>query len=146
MPALLKQMSSVPNRSSAAAYMAATLVGIGHVGVDVEAADLVGDRAARLVGEIGDHDVGPFAREPDGAGPADAARRASDDSHLALESSRHGHSPIVGVEQACSAPAPAPALQLVAMKTFLSSVNASRASGPSSRPRPERLKPPKGVQ
>ena len=34
----------------------------------------------------------------------------------------------------------------VAMNTFFSSVNASRASGPSSRPMPERLKPPKGVQ
>ena len=36
--------------------------------------------------------------------------------------------------------------QSVAMKTFLVSVKASGASGPSSRPSPERLKPPKGVQ
>ena len=34
----------------------------------------------------------------------------------------------------------------VATNTFFSSVNASRASGPSSRPIPERLKPPNGVQ
>ena len=34
----------------------------------------------------------------------------------------------------------------VARKTFLVSVNASGASGPSSRPRPEDLKPPNGVQ
>ena len=34
----------------------------------------------------------------------------------------------------------------VAMKTFLVSVNASRASGPSSRPRPDCLKPPNGVE
>ena len=32
------------------------------------------------------------------------------------------------------------------MKTFLVSVNANGASGPSSRPRPEDLKPPNGVQ
>src|SRR5215475_8459309 len=34
----------------------------------------------------------------------------------------------------------------VAMKTFLTSVNASSASGPSSRPSPDCLKPPNGVQ
>ena len=33
-----------------------------------------------------------------------------------------------------------------AMKTFFSSVNACGASGPSSRPRPDCLKPPNGVQ
>ena len=33
-----------------------------------------------------------------------------------------------------------------AMKTFFSSVNAFGASGPSSRPSPDCLKPPKGVQ
>ena len=32
------------------------------------------------------------------------------------------------------------------MKTFLTSVNASSASGPSSRPSPERLNPPNGVE
>ena len=32
------------------------------------------------------------------------------------------------------------------MNTFLSSVNDSSASGPSSRPRPERLNPPNGVE
>src|SRR5215469_725626 len=32
------------------------------------------------------------------------------------------------------------------MKTFLTSVNASTASGPSSRPRPDCLNPPNGVQ
>src|ERR1700722_2602338 len=32
------------------------------------------------------------------------------------------------------------------MKTFFVSVNANGASGPSSRPRPEDLKPPNGVQ
>src|SRR5215471_7114042 len=32
------------------------------------------------------------------------------------------------------------------MKTFLTSVKASTASGPSSRPRPDCLKPPNGVQ
>src|SRR5258706_11361719 len=37
-------------------------------------------------------------------------------------------------------------IQSVAMKTFLVSVNASGASGPSSRPRPDCLNPPNGVQ
>ena len=32
------------------------------------------------------------------------------------------------------------------MKTFLSSVKGSSASGPSSRPMPDCLKPPKGVE
>jgi hypothetical protein len=32
------------------------------------------------------------------------------------------------------------------MKTFLVSVKASSASGPSSRPRPDCLKPPNGVE
>ena len=34
----------------------------------------------------------------------------------------------------------------VEMNTFLTSVNACSASGPSSRPRPDFLKPPNGVQ
>ena len=34
----------------------------------------------------------------------------------------------------------------VEMNTFLTSVNAWSASGPSSRPRPDFLKPPNGVQ
>ena len=34
----------------------------------------------------------------------------------------------------------------VLMKTFLVSVKACSASGPSSRPRPDCLKPPNGVQ
>jgi hypothetical protein len=34
----------------------------------------------------------------------------------------------------------------VLMNTFLTSVNASSASGPSSRPMPLALKPPKGVE
>ena len=32
------------------------------------------------------------------------------------------------------------------MKTFLTSLNASSASGPSSRPMPDCFTPPKGVQ
>ena len=109
--------------------------------MDVHPADLFSDGRARIVGEVSDNDVSSFEREPDGTRAADAAGRARDDGYLAFEPSRHGLSPIVGGEEDRSDD------QLpVATNTFFSSVNASRASGPSSRPIPERLKPPNGVQ
>ena len=37
-------------------------------------------------------------------------------------------------------------IQSELMKTFFTSLNASRASGPSSRPMPDCLAPPNGVQ
>ena len=70
--------------------------GLGDIGVDVEPVDFLRDGATLLVGDIGHHDVGSLSSEPDGARAADAARRARDDRYLALESSRHRHSPIVG--------------------------------------------------
>ena len=54
-------------------------------------APLLLDQGSDLAGvflliEIGDQDVGPFARESDGDRPADAAVAASDDCALALQS------------------------------------------------------------
>ena len=82
--------------------------------------------------------MGALVGEPDGARASDAARRTGDDGYFAFEPSGMVISDRMVDGRGDQEP--------VAMKTFFSSVNASRASGPSSRPMPERLKPPKGVQ
>ncbi len=78
--------------------------------------------------DVGAHHGGALAREPPRGGEADPAARTGDDGDLAVEASGHV------------------SYSFVEMNTFLVSVNASGASGPSSRPRPEDLKPPNGVQ
>ena len=77
--------------------------------------------------EIGAHDARTLRGEAPSRRQTDAAARAGDHRCLAVQTSGHRHS-------------------FVEMKTFLVSVNANGASGPSSRPRPEDLKPPNGVQ
>src|SRR6185437_14334756 len=68
-----------------------------------------------------------LGRHPFSAGQPDAAASAGDDGHPVLQAL---HCPSYSV----------------AMNTFLVSVNASSASGPSSRPSPDCLNPPNGVQ
>ncbi len=103
---------------------------VGDVGLDEQAADLVGGLGPGLGVEVDADHLGALGGEPAGGGQADAAARAGDDGHPAVESLGHAdHSSHSSVE----------------MKTFLVWVKASRASGPSSRPRPDCLKPPKGV-
>ena len=55
--------------------------------------------------------------------------------------------PLAAPVMTATRPSNLPATQTsVEMKTFLTSVNESRASGPSSRPSPDCLKPPNGVE
>ena len=72
----------------------------------------------------------PLLREPAHRRQPDAGAATGDDRDLALEPACHGDLSYASV----------------LMKTFLTSVNASSASGPSSRPMPLALKPPNGVE
>ena len=78
--------------------------------------------------------VRPLGRQPPARGGADPAGPARDDGDPVLEAA------------ARVAPSSTSRFSRSAMKTFLVSVNAASASGPSSRPSPERLKPPNGVE
>ena len=107
-----------------------TCSGVGHVAAHVEPADLLGCGAAAFVVEVGDARprAPSSANRRDGRQP-DAAAAAGDDRGAVL-----------------AADALPSAQSSVLMKTFLTSVNESSASGPSSRPRPDCLKPPNGVE
>jgi hypothetical protein len=65
------------------------VVGVGDVGVDVEAVYLRCRLLAGLVGEVHDAHAGPFLGEAAGGFAADAARGAGDDRDFAFEASRH---------------------------------------------------------
>ena len=80
-------------------------------------------------------------------------RAAGDHGHLALEPGGHpacpsARSPVAPSLRWSLAAVPRPGRHghSVEMNTFFTSVKASGASGPSSRPIPDCLKPPKGVQ
>lgn len=102
------------------------LFGVGDVDLHEEPAGFLGGGpAAGLVDVAADH-VRPFGGEPAGGGEADAAAGSGDDGGAADEPAADdlsGH---------CAGPS-------VLMKTFLVSVKAVRASGPSSRPTPDCL-------
>ncbi len=109
------------------------LLGVGDVDLDEEPADLVGGGFAAGFVDVGADDLRALGGEAAGGGEADAAAGSGDDGGTADQAAANG-----GVGH-CAGPS-------VLMKTFLVSVKAVRASGPSSRPRPDCLKPPKGVQ
>src|SRR5215212_953209 len=69
MPALLKQTSRPPKRSTAVAYIAC----VGDVGAHVQPVDLLRQRRSAVLVQVGDHDVRSLGGEPPGARPADAA-------------------------------------------------------------------------
>ena len=125
------------------------IVGVGHVGADEEAVDC---RSRRLTGdgiEIADHDSGSLVGESACRGQPDTACPAGDHGDASFEPTAlaltHGvlFSRRVTTHRVLRSVRVQPS---VLMKTFLVSVKASSASGPSSRPSPERLKPPKGVE
>ena len=133
-PALLNAMSIRPKALSVASYIAATSSSA------VTSAWMnrpPTSSAAALPGlavEVDDGDLGPLGGQPAGGGQPDAAPGPGDDGDP-VQQALHG-SVMPRLLSHSS----------VAMKTFLVSVNASRASGPSSRPSPDCLKPPNGVQ
>jgi phosphoribosyl-AMP cyclohydrolase len=90
------------------------------------AAHLVGCCLPGLLVVVGAHHPGALLREPPRRREPDAAARSGHHGHPVGKALGHDSS--------------------VAMKTFLTSVKASSASGPSSRPRPDCLNPPNGVQ
>src|SRR5581483_11240211 len=112
------------------------LLGVGDVDPDEEPADLLGGGLARGLVDVGADDVRALGGEAAGGGQPDAAARAGDDGGAAGQAAaddcvgRGGHV----------------AHSSVLMKTFLVSVKAASAPGPSSRPSPDWPKPPKGVQ
>ena len=94
--------------------------GGGHVRVEIDPADLVSDGLPRLVREVHDDDAGALLGEASSGRGADAATTAGDDGNPVLQAFHVFQSS-------------------VEMKTFLVSVNASRASGPELTSEPALL-------
>ena len=108
--------------------------------MDVEAADLLRDGCAGALGKVSHDNMGTlFGKRTALARPIPLAAPVMT---ATFPSSLPGMVILRWYLVLEASPSQAP----VETKTFLSSVNASRASGPSSRPIPDRLKPPKGVQ
>src|SRR6185437_10400062 len=95
-----------------------------HVGVHVQSAGLGRGLLAGRVVDVDRHHVRTLGTEPPRRRQPDPAPGPRDDDRPSVE----------------------PHQSSVEIKTFLVSVKASGASGPSSRPRPDCLKPPNGVQ
>ena len=100
-----------------------------------QALDLGGCRLPCHLVDVGDHDVRTFGGKPSCGGEPDPAGAAG-----------HHRDPIDQPPNDIFADRCVHAHPSVARKTFLTSVKAPSASGPSSRPRPDCLKPPNGVE
>ena len=149
MPALLNATSTEPYVVVGGREHRLDLVRVRDVAVHVEPAELVGDvRAARVV-HVADHHVGALGGEPASRRQPDPAAATGDHGGPPGQPTLgHASSFVIDI-QAFHAPVArptGPGGQVSAMKTFLTSVNASSASGPSSRPMPDCLKPPNGVE
>src|SRR5690606_33636530 len=109
---------------------------IGDVHRHEDAVELLGDARTVDLVEIADDHLRALGDELPRGREADPAASAGDDADLAVELS-HLFSllPLVAADQLS-----------VEMKTFFTSEKESGASGPSSRPSPDCLNPPKGVQ
>ena len=142
MPALLQQMSIPPKAAGHLGVQGLHLVGGRDVGLDEHdrrptAATAPPASSSRSTTAT---EAPSLAKRSHMALP-DAAGASGDDGHAADES--------VGVRESCRS-----CLRSVLphgryselMKTFFTSLNASSASGPSSRPIPDCFTPPKGVQ
>ena len=62
---------------------------VGHVVVQIDTADLVGQALAGRIVQIGQHQLRPLARQNARAGGTDAGCRAGDDADLAVELTHH---------------------------------------------------------
>ena len=91
------------------------------------AADLVGDAGAVRLVEVADDDLGALLGEPPHGRETDARAPAGDDRDLAVEPACH-------VDPFQPSDCVRSCRQSVEMKTFLTSVNASSASGPELAP------------
>ena len=99
MPALLTRMSTPPQAATTAATPALTASSLATsmatpIAWPPAGADLGGRGLGRLAVEVGDGDLGAFARIGHGDLPADAAGGAGDDGNLVLQ--LHGHPSIRG--------------------------------------------------
>ncbi len=97
MPALLTNMSTLPNCFCASAIMAAISGPLAHIGAGIDRLDpeILFDAAALLfdrvlVAKAIDHDMGAVAGKGAGKGQADARGRAGDEGDFAFE---HGGYP-----------------------------------------------------
>ena len=121
------------------------LVGGRHVGPHEHAADRGRHLTAGSLVEVDDGHRGALGGEALAHGAADAAGATGDDGDAVDQAAGVGGG-LAHVSPPAGADARSPNRQSELMKTFLTSLNASRASGPSSRPIPDCLTPPKGVQ
>ena len=91
MPALLTRMSTPPNSATTAATPALHLLFAADVHRDAHRDAAVGDdflggrRVGRLLVQVGDRDLGAFAREDERDVLADAAGGAGDDGGFVLQ-------------------------------------------------------------
>ena len=63
--------------------------GVGHVGLDEAAAELLGDRLAPCAVDVGDHDVGAPAGQVPGDALTDAVAASGDECDLAVDVECH---------------------------------------------------------
>jgi hypothetical protein len=106
----------------------------GHVGAHEHALDRLGQLAALALVDVDHGHLGPLGGEAFAHGPPDAAGPTGDHGHLVHQAVR--------VRRGLAHGSPYSEL----MKTFFTSLKESSASGPSSRPMPDCLAPPNGVQ
>ncbi len=136
MPALLNAMSSRPCVATTRVEEIPYRRFIGDVDRDELAADLGGRGGTRLRRHIDHDDRRTLVAESSRGGQADPARAAGDHRDPTLQTLRHVSLHTLSRSRC----------QSLARNTFLTSVNACSASGPSSRPRPDCFMPPNGVQ
>ncbi len=97
-PALFTRMSTPPSRSIAASMARRGVIRVGEVGVQIVAADALGDLDAAVVEPIEDRDPGALGGEPAGDVRADPTGAPGDDGAQTFESRgrhrecRHGAS------------------------------------------------------
>ncbi len=128
------------------------LVRGGDVGPHEHAAGRGGHRAAGVLVEVDHRHLRALGGEALAHGAADAAGAAGDDADRVPRAGGRrdrmdSAAPVASVVSLMAILRAVLRLgQSELMKTFLTSLNASSASGPSSRPMPDCFTPPKGVQ
>jgi hypothetical protein len=78
-----------PPKASTASATAALLAGIGHVGLDEAAVELLGDRLASCPVDVGDHHVRAQAGQMPGDALTDAVAPSGDEGDLSVDVECH---------------------------------------------------------
>ncbi len=125
MPALFEENVDAAVRRNGLVVERNDALLVGDVDFHEEAVDLLGDLGSVYLVKVRHDDARPFGRELACRGATNAAGGTRNDRHLVVQTSHHSS---------------------VEINTFFSSLKLRSASGPSSRPIPDCLYPPKGVE